>query len=151
MDGHNTKCKRKERKCRNKQFTLAGIEPAACRFKIQHYRMISFDRVLKFKNLQTPNHSKQWNVLIDRYLYIFPSFVNLVDSSLNLWANEKKYILVCKGKCTSPHNNKFISILTKSSINSWFKHIVSGIMIMFKRKKRNGKHLHCVRMKKLHL
>ena len=45
--------------------------------------------------------------------------MNLVDSSINWWTAEKIFILVCKGKCTSPHNNKFVSILTKSSIKSW--------------------------------
>ena len=42
-----------------------------------------------------------------RFLYEF----------VNNWENI--YIIVCKGKCTSPHNNKFVSILTKSSIKSW--------------------------------
>ena len=74
--------------------------------------------------------------------------VNLVDSSMNLWTTKKIFIIVCKSKCTSPHNNKFVSILTKSSVNRWWN-IVSSVVITFAYKKGNGTRLHCVRMYKM--
>ena len=67
-----------------------------------------------------------------------------------LWTTEKIFILVCKGKLTASLNNRFLLILTKSSINSWFKPIASGIMIIFTyNKKMVYIHLQVVHMNKM--